>query len=899
MFKLHSSRLRKCKWNLSISLADARRNGEVISLASSQVLRWIDEINGVVDADEQARRIKDEIRTARLEHSSPATGKLIRRLYSDLDKLQFKEDYMCLIIDKVSDYVRACKGFTINGVKYVRLLGTPGGIKMSTIVFVSERVADNLRVRIDNSRNPDKAFIPAKLEAYRALTCSASTPVSRPRGVLVVNDVETSFEDDIINLVNDGDGEPKVSDPHTEVVTITASDGCGMILPSFAEQWSRDLSLSYNMSGCCIRMAWTKGMVYAFPFDEFAETVAHNYIVKDAWGNDIDIRDVDLVLPVSMVKLWDSYGSCEEWLSASYKNGYSFAVTKVCVERLESERTTNYQFLQCIEMTDDDIAELVEPTVSEIKDALGRDWAKTVLYLKGMGLDDKNVMRLDDDWQKALMIEPKLIHDPFVQSSIHSMIKKRINDAKVGVLKVHGNYSTASGDLYALCQGVFNLPITGLLKSREIYNAYWADSDATEVLAFRAPMSCAENVRRVSVAKSDEVRHWFRYMKSCTVISAWSNEMSAMNGMDYDGDLVMLTDNPVLLRRQKNLPTLMCAQKKGEKIVPSESDFIKSNIASFGNEVGQITNKGTAMYEVRSHFNPQSDEYNKLVYRIRCTQAFQQEAIDKAKGIVSTPMPRSWYDRHALGEDMPEDDRRFYKSIISDKKPYFMKYVYPSLSKQYSTYIRSTNKNAMREYGMSVDEMLSLPASDLTDVQFEFLQKYKRHMPVGLGDCVMNRICRMIENEFDGYLMNYKADNPFDYSILKGGADYSSSHFNSVRSLMNEYDEVLREKMVEMNAEKLSDDEKHSTLSVIDNRFLAECAKICPDQDELCEIVIDLCYKKEKTKQFAWKMCGSTIIKNLITKNGTISFPTKNEEGDIIWKSERFSVASIPVGVAE
>lgn len=899
MFKVHSSRLRKAKWNMTVSLADARKNDEVISLASSQVLRWIDEINGVNDADERAVHIKQEIKRIRSEQSTPSSSKLIRRLYTDLDKLQFKEDYMCLVVDRASDYIRACKGFSINGVRYVRLLGTPGGIKMSTIVFVSDKVADELRRRIDNCRNTEQPLIPAKLEAYRALTCSASTPVSRPRGVLVVNDVETTFDDEVINLVNDGDGEPKVSEPHIEPVTITASDGCGMMLPTFAEKWSQDMNLSYTMSGCCIRMAWTKGMVYAFPFDEFAETVAGRYVVKDVWGDDVDIRDVDLILPVSMVKLWDSYNSCAEWLSASYQNGYEFSITKVCVEKLESERTTNYQFLQCIEMDDNDIAELIEPTVSEIKDALGGDWAKMILYLKGVGLDDKSVAHLDDDWQKALMIEPELVHDPFVQSSIHSMIKKRINDAKVGVLKVHGNYSTMCGDLYALCQNVFGMDITGILNPREVYNAFWASSDADELLAFRAPMSCAENVRRVSVARRDDVRHWFRYMNSCTVMSCWSNETSAMNGADFDGDLCMLTDNPVLLRRQKNLPTLMCAQKKGEKIVPSDDDFVKSNIASFGNEVGQITNKGTSMYEVRSRFGQQSEEYATLVYRIRCTQAFQQESIDKAKGIVSTPMPRSWYDRHALGDDMDEYDRRLYKSIIADRKPYFMKYVYPTLSKQYSTYIRSTNKNALREYGLSVDEMLALPASELTDGQFEFLQKYKRHMPVGVGDCVMNRICWAIEAEFDGYLQSYKAEHDFDYSIMKSGTDYSASHFCSVRSLMNKYDELLKDKMVEMSSNKMSDDEKHSEITMIDSEFAAECAKICPDADELCEIVLDLCYKKEKTKQFAWKMCGQTIINNLLSKNGSISFPTKDEEGDIIWKSERFSIASIPVGVAE
>lgn len=51
IYKIHSSRLRKEKWKLTLPIDEARRNDEVISLADSQVLRWIDELNGITDAD--------------------------------------------------------------------------------------------------------------------------------------------------------------------------------------------------------------------------------------------------------------------------------------------------------------------------------------------------------------------------------------------------------------------------------------------------------------------------------------------------------------------------------------------------------------------------------------------------------------------------------------------------------------------------------------------------------------------------------------------------------------------------------------------------------------------------------------------------------------------------------
>lgn len=898
MFKIHSARLRSSKWNLTLPLAEARRNDEIISLASSQVLRWIDELNGVTDADARAREIKTEIKRLRREEQSQGVARSIKKLYADLDRLQFKPDYMCLVIDKNSDYIRACKGFSINGVKYTRLLGTPGGIKMSTIVFVSEQLSGELRRRISNDRNQEKAFIPAKLEAYRALTCSASTPVRMPHGVLVVNDIELTFDDNVISLSNDG-GAPVISEPHIEPVTITASDGCGMILPSLAELWSEDLRLSYTLSGCCIRMAWTKGMVYTFPFDEFAELVAGRYVVKDAWGDDVDIRDVDLVLPVSMVKLWDSYSSCAEWLDASKRNGYTFAVTKVCAKELESERALNYQFEQVFDLTDEDVDELVAPTIDEINGALCGDWAKTVLYLKGTGLNEQNVLNLDNDWQKALMVEPRLIDDPFVRSSIHSLIKKRIDEAKVGVLKVHGNYSTASGDLYALCQGMFGMEITGLLKAGEIYNHFWADTDAEELLAFRAPMSCAENARRVIPSRDEDVLRWFRYMTACTVVSAHDNMMGALNGMDFDGDLVMLTDNPVLLRRQTPLPTLMCAQKKGEKKIPTEEDFIRSNIASFGNDVGSITNKGTSMYEVASKFDKSSEEYAELRYRIRGIQAIQQESIDKAKGIVATPMPRFWYDRHAIGGDMTEENKKFLRSIVADRKPYFMRYIYPSLSKEYTKYIRDTNKNAMRRFRMSVDELMSMPSKDLTDQQLEFLQRYRYYMPVGTGDCTMNRICRRVEREYDKVLSKKRDEVPFDYTILRGDSDYSVSHMRAIKKLMDEYDKIVRDRVITAERTRVKKEDRIANAQLLDDIFREACASACPNKEELCEILIDLCYTKEKSKQFVWRMCGDDIVKKLMKKNKSIQFPTKSDGGDIEWMSESFEVASVQVDVVE
>ena len=898
IYKIHSSRLRKESWKLTLPIEEARRNDEVISLADSQVLRWIDELNGITDADRQAREIKQEIKRIRKEPNSVQNRRVIKQLYTKLDKLQYKPDYMCLIIDKTKDYYRACKGFSINGVKYRRLLGTNGGIKNSTIVFVSEKHADELRRRIDNGRNPDVKLVPAKLEAYKALTCSASTPVSLPNGILVVDDCETEFLSDIIYLTDEGDGEPEMEMLKNEKIQMDASDGYGIMLPSLADKWSEELGLDYRVSGVNTRFSFEKGMVFTFDFIDFADKVAKKYIVKDAWGHDVDVRNVELILTTSMVKLWDSYDSCEDYINKSIENGYTFGIAKTCPKELETERNLNYQFIQSYDLDDNDIEELIAPTMNEIKDVLGGDWRKTVLFLKGAGLNAENIGRVDDDFIKAIMIDPRMIDDPFVQSAIYQLIRNRINEAKVGVLKVHGNYSIVSGDPYTLCQSIFGLELTGLLKDGEIYNQYWADRGAEKLACFRAPMTCHNNIRLVRPIDNEQVRYWYQYMTACTIFNSWDTAASALNGCDFDGDLVMLTDNKVLVNKLQPLPALMCAQRRATKRVPTEEDFIRSNIESFGNDIGQTTNWITSMFEVRARFEKGSKEYDTLSYRIKCGQLYQQNAIDKAKGIVCKPMPRLWYDRHAANKS--EGDAKFQRNIVADKKPYFMRYIYPMLSKQYNTYIKNTDKNALREFQMTVSELKAIPKDERTERQEEFIKYYDFRMPVGINPCVMNKICWRFEDEFDGYIGKHNSAIKFDYSIMRSKDEYTTKQFNSIKRLYDDYNKRLASYAIFADYERIDDCDSFIALSVMNDEFRKECYKICPNNSTLCNIILDICYTRSSTKRFAWSMCGSEIIHNLLKQNDNqISYPTLDSDGDIEFCENKFIVETIKIEVSE
>ena len=347
----------------------------------------------------------------------------------------------------------------------------------------------------------------------------------------------------------------------------------------------------------------------------------------------------------------------------------------------------------------------------------------------------------------------------------------------------------------------------------------------------------------------------------------------------------------------KVLPALMCVQRKAKKKIVTEADAIQANIDSFGDDIGKTTNWITSMFDVQAQFQKGSKEYEELDYRIKCGQLFQQNAIDKAKGIIAKPMPREWHDRHSANTIEDPERRRFYQRLVADKKPYFMRIIYPALMKQYNTYIKNTNKNAMREFQMTIDEMLEMPRSELSERQKDFLRYYESRMPVGNHDCVMNRICKRFEKEFDGYLGRHNADVDFDYTVMKSGIEYSRTQYNAILKLYENYNKRLRSYAVFANYERVDEYDTFSRMIEMRSEFEQECARVCSNRFVLCDIVLDICYKKSSTKRFAWEMCGGEIIQNLLDKhNGVISYPTVDPAGDIFFCGDRFSLQQKMIG---
>lgn len=367
------------------------------------------------------------------------------------------------------------------------------------------------------------------------------------------------------------------------------------------------------------------------------------------------------------------------------------------------------------------------------------------------------------------------------------------------------------------------------------------------------------------------------------------------------GDCVINTNSPLLVENTKELPAIQCVQRKAPKCIPTEEDIVNSNIKSFGNAVGAITNKITSMFEVQSRFDPNSREYRILDYRIKCGQLYQQNSIDAAKGIESRPMPDQWYswiaNKISDGENSADKKQRWLnRKVVADKKPYFMQYIYSAERNRMLEYVKANDSKCVMMFRRTLNEVLN--DKNRSSDEERFVKYYYDRFPLGLGPCVINRICWKIEEQFD--VIEKTKEEPFDYSILKSGTDYPNWLFNKIKVLYNDYKSELSRFMQYAKKERIKSETRQMLHAALKENFSRQCTIICPDEACLCDIVVDLCYSgSNESKQFAWDVCGETIIKNLLKrKNYIIQYPTLDENGTILFKGNKFKMEQTEIKVS-
>ena len=147
----------------------------------------------------------------------------------------------------------------------------------------------------------------------------------------------------------------------------------------------------------------------------------------------------------------------------------------------------------------------------------------------------------------------------------------------------------------------------------------------------------------------------------------------------------------------------------------------------------------------------QLEQKNEIEKRLKLLREIQGAEIDKIKGTTPPNFPKSW--KHWVPINKDDDDitkaeKYKYNSMVVKKKPYFFVYLYSSLYDSYKNYEKNFNSISMTHFGLPIKDLLRKSVHNENELML--IRKYRKYSPVLETECVMNILCKEIENvEFD------------------------------------------------------------------------------------------------------------------------------------------------------
>ena len=493
----------------------------MITINNSELIRTYFRYKNINFSQEKINILLNTYKKLKKSENNEKNREKIAEINKEIESILFIEDFVNIEFKNKSHYLSILKrnGFYINGIHFTPFMASAGMIRKNTAMFINNNIKHQIMDILENERDESAPIVPAKFGAYFSLYASSTLPVSFPKfAVIPDKEIETVRKVDFVTYKG-VDEDDEIAE-RNYLIKANAWDGQGLIKPSLSEQWSKELELDYTFSSAIIRAPFIKGLVTTFDLDLFASEVAGTFKFTDIYGDEQDIRDVDLIISESMFKLVNSYKNTKDYIEKCHKNNLGFSIAKVNPKIENSYSRTSYQFLQVLNLNDVDIAEICQPTINWFRDLSGNDPQKMLLYATGeSNLQPKDFKKMDAS-VKALLINPELSKDKYIQEKFIKTIEKKKLESYMGSLLINANYQFMIGDPYYQACHIFKLDLKPLLKDGQHYSEYWVKKGIKKVAAIRSPIVHHSEVNILNFQDNKEVLKWYSHIHSGIIFPA-------------------------------------------------------------------------------------------------------------------------------------------------------------------------------------------------------------------------------------------------------------------------------------------------------------------------------------------------------------------------------------------
>ena len=328
------------------------------------------------------------------------------------------------------------------------------------------------------------------------------------------------------------------------------------------------------------------------------------------------------------------------------------------------------------------------------------------------------------------------------------------------------------------------------------------------------------------------------------------------------------TDNPYFIKgaRREELPIIYDKQA-----VPTQkitlANQVRCDVRGLDTKVGQITNYSTSMIAMLPLFKneKQKEQYEEIEKRLKILRLIQGNEIDKIKGVNPTPFPKSWkcwVNINKDDDDITKAEKYKYNSMVVKKKPYFFIYLYNTLMNDYKNYEKNFNSISLTHFGIPIKVLLR--KKDHTEGEMNLLRKYRKYSPVLETECVMNILCKEIENiEFD---IKYK---PNCVSLLPKFAsrdNIDETKINKLAEIYKEYKAQRKYKGIEtlITNEGIQDEDMNDILKNVlyanRDEYKDAMLELFTSSQELFNHLIVVCERNNWSYDCIWDIVGDDII---------------------------------------
>lgn len=728
---------------------------------------------GTRSYDEEIAHIRKIAKNARIEYKkaiSSGSKKLIELQTNKKKKIislynfavNHKTDYFSLSADTIREefynngvnveYITRKRNGNIiktEVIHYKMLYRSTGKAKKGTCMFIRDKLYNKainyLRMGIKLPKhNADIVGI----SAYSSLVCSGIVGKVKinPKNILVLKDVDRYFNTNVISVEIDENKHCIAKAIKDYKLKNTLFDGQALIDSSIFPNWGNGYILLRHHF---CKMAAFCSNIQLFFRDYFGDDY-YSATVKDMWGNEHYVKDIELITTDNAMK-WIKYDvSYDYWCNKVYENDCMFGIVKTAhPSKLGNVQRMSYQMVNSLDV------EIMENVCKESIEYINRLKTDDDFFLDYLR---KNI-NFSNDYEALIALCEQ--NRDFLRSSYFRNRKKAI------IMTYVLNFKSGK-----VIQNADNLVIVGSPYAMLLYGATGnpcdVDKDDTfsvedlatqcyttrfndnEYLAeFRSPFNGKYNLGYLHNVYNDRFKKYFKFCDQIIAVNMNGTDFQDRNnGSDMDSDSIYTTNQADIVLHAKN-----CKEKYLTIVnnIPKDSNVYDSTMKDFARldnklaasqlDIGESSN----LAQLAQTYDCTFDEQKYKDY-VCILSVLAQIAIDSAKRLFDV--------------DVGSEIKRIKKDmdVENNKYPAFWKVIRRDFKEKNINYNLVCPMNYL--YNLKLDQFRSNEST--IPIQY-FFKKFEIEKN--------RKTCKKVEEIIEMYMNKYystiSSENEDSYFLLK------------------------------------------------------------------------------------------------------------------------------------